>query len=65
MVVVSDNGGNITKAVKDSFGTYISHTINLVVEKSIATTESISALLTKTRNLIKYFKRNTTICDEL
>lgn len=70
MAVVSDNGANITKAVKDSFGAYkhvpcFAHTINLVVEKSIANTTSLAELLTNVREIVKHFKRSTFLSDEL
>lgn len=70
MAVVSENGVNITKAVKDSFGTYkyvpcFTHTINLLVEKSIAITVSLADLLSNVRGIIKQFKRSTSLSDEL
>lgn len=70
MAVVSDNGANITKAVKDSFGTYkyvpcFAHTINLIVEKSISNTTSLIDLLSNVREIVKHFKRSTFLSDEL
>lgn len=70
MAVVSDNGANIIKAVKDSFGTYkhvpcFAHTINLVVEHSIAKTVILNDLLSNVREIVKYFKRSTSLSDEL
>lgn len=70
MAVVSDNGANITKAIKKSFGTnkYVpcfAHTINLVVEQSIAKTVSLSDLLSNVREIVKFFKRSTSLSDEL
>lgn len=70
MAVVSDNGANITKAVKDSFGTnkYVpcfAHTINFIVEKSISNTTSLIDLLSNVREIVKHFKRSTFLSDEL
>ncbi|CAI6372217.1 unnamed protein product [Macrosiphum euphorbiae] len=74
MAVVSDNGANITKVVKDSFVTYkyvpcFAHTINLIyssiVEKSISNTTSLIDLLSNVREIMKHFKRSTFLSDEL
>lgn len=70
IAVISDNGANITKAVKDSFGTYkyvpcFAHTINLVVEKSITNTTLLTDLLSNVREIVKHFKRSTFLSDEL
>jgi len=70
MAVVSDNGANITKAVNDTFGNHryvpcFAHTINLVVEKSVRTTDTLTDLLSKVRSIVKYFKQSTSLSDEL
>lgn len=61
MAVVSDYEANITKAVKDSIGVHkyvpcFEHTLNLAVEKSIAITVSLTALLSDVREIVKHFK---------
>lgn len=70
MAVVSDNGANITKAVNDTFGNHryvpcFAHTLNLVVEKPISTTDTLTNLLSKVRSIVKYFKQSTSLSDEL
>lgn len=81
MGVVTDSGVNMKKAIVDEFGatkqlSCIAHTINLVVEKAIDKTQEISktgntksggvpVLLSKVREIVKYFKKSTKACDLL
>ncbi|XP_028045636.1 zinc finger BED domain-containing protein 1-like [Monomorium pharaonis] len=69
IVVVTDNGANIKKAFRDTFGStrHIScfaHSINLVADDTINFQNAIS-LCTKIKNIVTYFKQSTIITDAL
>jgi len=60
----------MVKAAKELFGVEkhipcFAHTINLVVENIIKNTDSLLNLLSKVREVVKYFKRSTHASDQL
>ncbi|XP_074112105.1 E3 SUMO-protein ligase ZBED1-like [Cotesia typhae] len=70
VAVVSDNAANITCAIRNAFTLSkhllcLAHTINLVVTKTILTTENLNILLTNVKEIVAYFKRSVTAADEL
>jgi len=69
IVVVTDNGANIKKAVKDIFGdarhiACFAHSINLVAEDTMNFPDAIS-LCAKIKKIVTYFKQSTIAADAL
>lgn len=69
VVVVTDNGANIKKAVRDTFGSArhiacFAHSINLVAEDTINLQDAIS-LCAKIKRIVTYFKQSTIAADAL
>lgn len=69
VVVVTDNGANIKKAVRDTFGfarhiACFAHSINLVAVDTINFQDAIS-LCAKIKRIVSYFKHSTIAADEL
>jgi hypothetical protein len=70
VVVVSDSGANIKKAVKDAFGaekhlSCFAHTLNLVPSKIIESDADISSLCKKVKTIVTYFKKSVAAADKL
>lgn len=79
-VIVTDNGENMVKAAKDTFGrakhfSCFAHTINLLAYDVLGThkvhgfavdnVKGIPALLNKVKNIVKFFKRSVNASDSL
>jgi len=69
VVVITDNGANIKKAVKDIFGDArhiagFAHSINLVAEDTMNFPDAIS-LCAKIKKIVTYFKQSTIAADAL
>ena len=69
IAVVTDNGANILKAIKD-FTPFrhipcFAHTLNLVIKNSIEANDYVFGLLDKCRNIVAYFKKSTTATAKL
>lgn len=80
LVIVTDNGENMVKAAKDTFGRAkhlpcFAHTINLLAYDVLGThkvngitvdnVEGIPALLSKVRKIITFFKKSVNASDSL
>jgi len=68
--VITDNGRNIIKAVTDIFGknksiSCFAHTLNLVVEKTIQSSEELKLVINNIKNIVTYFKQSVTAADQL
>ena len=63
VAVVTDNGANIMKAVRDQTPwrqvPCFVHTLNLVVTDALAVNDDLSCLLRKCRVIVSYFKKST------
>lgn len=69
LAVVTDNDAKMLKAIQTTFGankhiSCFAHTINLTVENAIKAS-GIEHLITKVREIVKFFKKSTTASDEL
>ncbi|EFN65135.1 Zinc finger BED domain-containing protein 1, partial [Camponotus floridanus] len=69
VVVVTDNGANIKKAVKDTFGftkhiACFAHSINLVAEDTM-NFQDAKILCAKIKKIVTYFKHSTIAADAL
>lgn len=69
IAVVTDNGANIKKAVRDTFGSSrhiacFAHSINLVTEDTMNFQNAI-LLCTKIKRIVTYFKQSTIAADAL
>lgn len=69
VVIVTDNGANIKKAVRDTFGSArhiacFAHSINLVAEDTMNFQDAIS-LCAKIKRIVTYFKQSTIAVDAL
>ncbi|XP_071652992.1 E3 SUMO-protein ligase ZBED1-like isoform X2 [Temnothorax longispinosus] len=69
VVVVTDNGANIKKAVRDTFGfsrqiSCFAHSINLVAEDTMNFPDAIT-LCAKIKRIVTYFKQSTIAADAL
>ncbi|XP_071567441.1 E3 SUMO-protein ligase ZBED1-like isoform X2 [Temnothorax nylanderi] len=69
VVVVTDNGANIKKAVRDTFGfsrhiACFAHSINLVAEDTMNFQDAIT-LCAKIKRIVTYFKQSTIAADAL
>lgn len=70
LVVVSDSGANIKKAIRDAFGTdrhlsCFAHTLNLVPSKIIESDKDVSSLCQKVKTIVTYFKKSVAAADKL
>jgi len=81
VAVVSDSAANIKKTVTELYGcdrqiSCLAHTVNLVVEKAIDKTQEmdiithiktggIPQIISKVREIVKFFKRKTKASDAL
>lgn len=68
--VITDNGRNIVKAVTDVFGKSKSlpcfvHTLNLVVEKTIDSSEELKSIISNVKHIVTYFKQSVVAADQL
>ncbi|XP_066585542.1 E3 SUMO-protein ligase ZBED1-like [Prorops nasuta] len=69
VAIVSDNGANIKKAVKDAFGeskhlSCFAHSLNLIPTKVIESKE-ISFICKKVKCIVTYFKKSVAAMDNL
>jgi len=81
VAVVSDSAANIKKTVIDNFGSdrqisYLAHMVNFIVEKAIDKTQEIDTvthiktggipqIISKVREIVKFFKRKSKASDAL
>lgn len=70
VVVVSDNGANIKKAIVDAFGgdkhlPCFAHTLNLVPAKIIDENDVVKDFCAKIKNIVTFFKKSVIAADQL
>ncbi|EZA61658.1 Zinc finger BED domain-containing protein, partial [Ooceraea biroi] len=70
VAIISDSAPNIKKAIVDSFGIdkhlpCFEHLLNLVPSKIIENDEIVSPLITKIKNIVKFFKKSVVAADKL
>ncbi|XP_023211757.1 zinc finger BED domain-containing protein 1-like [Centruroides sculpturatus] len=70
MAVVTDNGANVSKAVKDLFGRdkhlrCFAHTLNLVAVKAVEETKDLHAIILEVKDIVKYFKHSVVASEKL
>ncbi|XP_036143360.1 zinc finger BED domain-containing protein 4-like [Monomorium pharaonis] len=70
VAVITDNASNITKAMRDTFGhrrhmPCFAHTLNLVIQDSIAATPELQIVVKKVKSIVTYFKRSVKATDAL
>lgn len=69
VTVVSDNGANMKNAVNEHLHKYhhpcVAHTLNLSVNEAINKNDRFKNLLTKCRNIVRYFKHSDFACRKL
>ncbi|XP_066596242.1 E3 SUMO-protein ligase ZBED1-like [Prorops nasuta] len=70
VVVVSDSGANIKKAIKDAFGSEkhlscIAHTLNLIPAKVIELSPDINLICKKIKSIVTHFKKSVIAADKL
>ena len=68
--MVSDNAANITKAITNYFGKEkhipcFAHTLNLVAQNAMDNFHELSFLITKVKEIVKFFKHSVVGADEL
>lgn len=69
-LVVTDSGCNIKNAVYNYFGKEkhlpcFAHTLNLVVQNALDSTQNIANIITMVKNLVTFFKQSVSASDEL
>lgn len=70
VVITSDNGANIKKAIIDGFGAdkhfpCFAHTLNLVPSRIIEKDEIVSELCKKVQSIVAYLKKSVAAMDQL
>lgn len=70
VVVVSDSGANIKKAIKDAFGvdkhlSCFAHTLNLVPSTILESDNNVNSVRKKVKTIITYFKKSVVAADKL
>lgn len=68
--IVTDNGANIKKAVKDTFGEIqqipcFAHTLNLVPQDTLKKCPEVTELCGKVKKIVTFFKHSTIATNEL
>lgn len=68
--IVTDNGSNIVSAICEMFGSRrhlpcFAHTLNLVAQRSIETSDRFKQIVTKVKHIVTYFKHSIHASDEL
>lgn len=68
--MVSDSASNMSKAIADTFGKEkhlpcFAHTVNLVGQGAMSDFPELKNLLSKVKEIVKYFKHSIVAADEL
>ncbi|XP_025161883.1 zinc finger BED domain-containing protein 6-like [Harpegnathos saltator] len=70
LCIVTDNGCNIKHVIHTTFGYHrhlpcFAHCLNLVAQKSIASSVRFQTIVTKVKHIVTHFKHSVRVSDEL